>query len=222
MESCTAERFLKDTKDHKMEVIRAEGVNRHLRFRKPGTICYGFDIITWPGHLCITGDCGTYVFRRLEDMFQFFRSDIVMDDGFRINPGYWAEKVLAKDVRHGIKRFSIERFAENVRTYFEDSEVFEKEGFAGECWKQIEKQMLNCVSSEFEAYEAIQCFECDGFRFEDFWEFDSQEFDFGFLWNLYAIVWGIREFDNAEKHLDKPNRHCVIHAEIPVDRFNAE
>ncbi len=70
---CDEARFLKDVANHEMQIIRDDGVQRHLRFKKPGTMCYHFDLITWGGHLCYTGDMGTYVFTRVHDMFDFFR-----------------------------------------------------------------------------------------------------------------------------------------------------
>lgn len=60
----TESTFLREVSQHSMTVIRDDGVNRHLRFRRPETNCMGFDLITWAGHLCYTGDMGTYVFSR--------------------------------------------------------------------------------------------------------------------------------------------------------------
>jgi len=69
------ESFLRDVAEHAMLLIRDDGVSRHVRFAQPGTGCMHFDLITWPGYLCYTGDMGTYVFQRLTDMFEFFRTD---------------------------------------------------------------------------------------------------------------------------------------------------
>ena len=44
------ERFLNDVSEHQITVIRDQDTDRHIRFRRPGTSCYGFDLITWPGH----------------------------------------------------------------------------------------------------------------------------------------------------------------------------
>lgn len=44
--SCTVDRFLKDAENHKMTVVRDDGVYRHLRFMKPETTSYWFDLIT--------------------------------------------------------------------------------------------------------------------------------------------------------------------------------
>lgn len=93
--------FRKDVAQHRMTVIHDHGVHRHLRFGKPGDSNLSFQITTWPGYLCYSGDMGCYVFFRVEDMFRFFR-------GERINPGYWAEKVQAED-REGVKEYDENR-----------------------------------------------------------------------------------------------------------------
>jgi len=79
----TKDIFLADVKDHKMEIICDNQSIRLLKFRKPNTNCFWFEILTWPGSLCITGDCGSFMFRRSPDMFNFFRGD-------NINLQYWA------------------------------------------------------------------------------------------------------------------------------------
>ena len=52
-----------------MIVLRDDGVYRHIRFKKPGTGCMHFDLVTWPGYLCYSGDMGCYVFCRLNARF---------------------------------------------------------------------------------------------------------------------------------------------------------
>lgn len=95
---CTEELFLKYTVDHSMEILRDNGCARHLKFSNSGSSVYGFDLITWPGYLCIAGDCGTYIFARNQDMFEFFRmSDddfnhfLEKNKGLSINPKNWSE-----------------------------------------------------------------------------------------------------------------------------------
>lgn len=82
----TSSRFLVDTAFHRLEIIRDDGLYRHLRMKQPGTSCYYFDVITWPGYLTVTGDMGTWTFSRIADMFDFFGP---WQDG--INTGYWSE-----------------------------------------------------------------------------------------------------------------------------------
>jgi hypothetical protein len=119
---CTEERFLKDVAKHSMEVIRNEGVNRHIRFKEAGNSCYWFDIVTWPGVLCINGDCGAYMLSRTTDMFEFFRTDsrFMEKDGLAINPQYWSEKVLAApEGKRGVREFSEEQFNQAVKEYYD-------------------------------------------------------------------------------------------------------
>ena len=127
--ACPKETFLRDVAEHGLTVLRDDGVERHLRFCKPGTYCYGFDLITFPGHLLVTGDCGSFLFQRLDDMFQFFRTDRKPADNLHINPMYWSEKLRATDcsgARGGAaKKFSQETFEANIKRWFD--ERFEEE-----------------------------------------------------------------------------------------------
>ena len=118
MREPTPEMFLKDVKDHKLTILKDEGLYRHIRLSKPGTGIMRFDLITWPGYLCYTGDMGTYVFTRTADMFEFFRrSDD--DRRYRIDLRYWAKKCESRD-RDGIKEFSEELFTRAVMEYLVD------------------------------------------------------------------------------------------------------
>lgn len=78
-------RFLIDTAFHRLEIIRDDGLYRHLRMQQPENSCYYYDVITWPGYLTVTGDMGTWTFSRIADMFDFFGA---WEGG--INTHYWA------------------------------------------------------------------------------------------------------------------------------------
>jgi len=75
-----------------------------------------FDLLTWPGYLCYTGDMGTYVFRRLHDMFQFFRRGESIGERC-IDIRYWAEKLEAIDRVDGVREWTPEKFREEVRDF---------------------------------------------------------------------------------------------------------
>jgi hypothetical protein len=170
---CSEKRFLDDVENHKIRIIRDDGNDRHIRFRKPNTVCYGFDLITWFGHLCISGDCGTFVFRRIEDMFTFFRMSenyhkLYPDRKLHINPQYWHEKVLAEDKNGGVEQYSQEALTDAIKDYhefyYEDENIFEKE----ECWKQIESDILPYIDNEHEAVYNVWTFSYKKFQFQDF------------------------------------------------------
>lgn len=101
------------TKDHRMKIIRDEGLYRHIRFQEPGTSIWHFDLVTWPGHLVITGDLEDFHFARLSDMFEFFRGPVG-----RINPSYWSEKLCGHAQRY--KSYSPEVFKRRVFEHFRE------------------------------------------------------------------------------------------------------
>lgn len=196
-------RFLKDVNDHNMEVVRNDGVYRHIRFRNPACFAYHFDLITWPGHLCATGDMGTWVFSRLPDMFTFFRGEKELS----INPGYWAEKLLAVDKNFGPSEYSVDRLKEVISEYLDAYTNDWKSERMLRVKSEIEEQLRHDVlgsESEESACKAASDFEFlfkddDGvqrkFVMADFWENDITDWTHRFIWILYAIVWGIQKFD---------------------------
>lgn len=195
------EYFNRDIERHEMTVIRDDGVNRHIRFQRPGTMCMHFDILTWPGYLCYTGDMGTYVFRRLEDMFQFFRRDPGQRE-YRIDLRYWAEKVEAGDKSDGIEEFSAETFREAVKDYYEqftDGDEDWTESQKSELWDAIERDVLDGLEDDGEhrAFMALQNFSYDDFTFTD-WEDRCKEYTHRFLWCCHALEWAIGVYDAAK------------------------
>lgn len=186
--------FLRIVAGHGMTILRNEGIHRHILFRKPDTNCGWFDLLTWPGALCISGDYGTYVFRRIEDMFEFFRG------GLQINPAYWSEKVVAAD-RDGVKEFSLEKFRADALDHFDQSGYMDDEhDMRMQSRGQLQRELAD-VDDQHHAIELIWNFESEcpgykGFRFED-WEGSSEVFTYRFIFNCRAIVWAIQHFDSA-------------------------
>lgn len=209
------ERFKKDIAEHRMTVVRDDGLYRHLRFRRPGTGCYGFDIVTWPGYLAISGDMGESMFTRLDDMFEFFRQTPERHDnagGLYINCGYWREKCVANG--GAAKEFSKDLLNAYVRDAFDEfvkGQGYDEEtwpAWASELWAEIKSDVIDSVDdvpSVQTAIEAMRDFEPDDerykrFRFHDAWEAASslEDYTFHFLWRLYAISHAIRAYDAAK------------------------
>lgn len=165
---------MKHLKEHCMEVLRDDGVYRDVLFKKPGTVAFHFHLVTWPGHLCFCGDIGTFVFRRLDDMFEFFGPG-------DISWSYWHEKLVAHDHREGSRGLSKEVFLEAVKTELEESGVslyvidkaLEEWSFTWDC---------NPTSAIQQANE----------KFRDFFEHSTHDYTYGFVWACYAIQWGIQ------------------------------
>ncbi|MFI8872395.1 hypothetical protein [Streptomyces sp. NPDC055243] len=115
-----AERFARETARHEMVVLQDHGLYRRLVFRPQGHSFYWFELITTPGQLVFSGDGESYVFRRLDDMFEFFRSGLRRDGSVRIDPGYWDEKLASN--RDAARTYSQKRFDEEVARDLEIAE----------------------------------------------------------------------------------------------------
>lgn len=199
----TEQQFLEAIKEHKLQSIKEDGVFRHLKFRRPDTITGWFDIITWKGTLCIDGDMGTFTFRRVEDMFKFFRAS--EDDLKRIspktlpiNPHYWHEKLVSEDVPSGSRQWDQEYFEESLKEHLDSYYEGDKEKI-DKVWSEMEWTVLSQSEHEYSSIRAAMEFEDEGDRpFEGFWECDCKTYTYQFLWCLYAIVWGIKKYDEQK------------------------
>lgn len=178
-----AEQFANETRDHEMTVLHDEGVYRHIRFQRPKSGIWHFDLVTWPGHLSITGDVGGYTFARAHDMIDFFGQSP------QINPGYWGEKLVAHS---GYKSYSQELFRREVTQAFD--EVKDDLANPAHVWAQIEDRVLESEEYEPEAREAVDSFTCGRFSFVDTFEWNLTDFDHHYLLCCHAILFGVRRY----------------------------
>lgn len=183
--------FQRYVRQHQMTIEVDEGVHRSIFFGKPGSGAYHFRLVTYPGGLLITGDAGTYSFERTRDMFEFFRDPRMTN---KINPSYWHEKMQSVDKRSPSQHFSYDAFERRVREEVQDWET--TLGKAEALWEEIDSEILaGGCESEHEAAERIHGFESSqGHQFQDFYP-DCKEWSWAFIWCLYAIVWGIKQYD---------------------------
>ncbi len=199
-----AERFTRETKHHKLEVLHDDGLYRHLRFMslpdgKPKYSAYWFDLITVPGALIFRGDGESFVFARVEDMFEFFRSNPDRTT-MRISPDHWAEKLTSD--RDRVKAYSREKFEQHVAEALKDAEE-NWPGVTAEWKSETEDSIDYDLDYEDGAREALRDFSYmaaghdSTFRFEDTYEWDLRDFDWWYLWACHAIVFGIAQYDAA-------------------------
>jgi hypothetical protein len=195
------DQFVRDTSEHAMEILRDEGIYRHLRFRKPGTVIYGFDLVTWPGYLAIVGDCGDFLFARSTDMFEFFGPNGARggfeDARWGINPNYWSEKLQAPRP-DAARRYCYEQFCERVQEWYADVAKDLTPAAAADLGEALNERVLSpyldAVHSEHEAHVLLRDFEHDGIRINDSWEWSLRDFDWAFLRCCWAIVYGIGKY----------------------------
>lgn len=201
-------RMLSDTAMHKMTVHMDNGVYRHLQFSTPGTNCYRYDLVTWPGYLSVTGDMGTWTFSRLHDMFEFFGGEL------GINTGYWAEKLEAGAGGRGSREICMEydhdAFCSGLKAWMngylgvdEDTDLEPDEDWDDEDdvldsdEARIREIVLALTRGEFshehEAYQAL--YDADWPARVCAWDIlegiNCMEYTHHFRWVLYAITKGI-------------------------------
>ncbi|OQX14540.1 MAG: hypothetical protein BWK73_09095 [Thiothrix lacustris] len=192
MDKLTEQQFLGCVAEHQMIVLLDNGVYRHIRFKAPSTNNQYFDLVTWPNYLSFSGDMGSYVFSRVNDMFNFFT-------GNGINPGYWSEKLEASDRSNGYNGFSAEKFGELITRECEDQlhdllarrEIDQDE--AQDVRDELEDALAD-VEFEHEANALIDSFNINKVRFSDFGEYDCNEYTYHYLWACYAIQWGVAKY----------------------------
>lgn len=198
-------RFLGDVRNHRMTIELDQGVHRSILFARPNSSAYRFRLVTWPGHLAISGDCEAYTFARLSDMFEFFRdAGPEYDRGDHINPGYWAEKLTAIGGRCGndatIRQFSEGKFKRAILDAFDDWVFGSPEQKAlslarlNDDWDGLLKIHPNHPRDAVQAAVEYECPET-GQRFTDFWENDITEYSYHLIWAMRAIQWGIKRYD---------------------------
>lgn len=204
--------FLSKSVHYKMSVITDDGVVRLVRFKLPETSAYHYDITTWPGHLCISGDMGTWVFKRLTDMFEFFRMDdkdfnFMRDSALNINPSYWSEKLCmgVHDSGKSAKEWDQDVFKQLVFDFFKENypemDDWEMEDdyeeTKGRCLEKVEDEILSC-ENEHDALAAVFAFSHGKLDMQDYYP-DANVYKYQFIWCLYAIVWAIKEYDKIKE-----------------------
>ena len=195
------EEFLNHVKNHQMIIKNDSGVHRHLLFKQPNTIARYFNITTWDGHLCISGDMGTFVFRRLTDMFDFFR-------GEGINRGYWSEKLEAGE--H--KKYSPEKARAALDQEFENWREWLNDDVSHEFISEEKSELDNIdTDDQHEFNESIRSWRPNkgGVQLDDFWEHDLYEYTYHFTWCCYAIVWAIEQYDKHKEKLMTPKKKAL-------------
>lgn len=205
-----ARRFANEVAEHEMTIAHDDGLYRHLKFRHTGknySGYYWFDLVTVPGALFFQGDGDGFSFRRLDDMFEFFRSSAYLG---RPNVQYWAEK-LAGPTSRQVMTYSPEMcrkwLLDEVRAETEGGRL---PGLAAAVQERIldaeeltwdDETAARRLLDDFTHYEnEDDRYDPDrqpDFRFVDTWDVSFRDYDWWFLWALEAILWGIGKYDEA-------------------------
>lgn len=197
--------FLRNVKNHGMEILMDQGVYRHIRFGKLASKVFCFELITWPGFLTICGDMGTYTFERTEDMFEFFSYPEQTD--LSINPFYWAGKLQSICKLGGYQSFSPELCKREIESHMIECWIpeYENEEQRQRIEKLVEEEIFDYLGDEPEAViiERIYNFSEEGFELGCDFLIDRHlmEHNYHYIWCCYAIVWGIQQYYKETKNV---------------------
>lgn len=205
-------KFLIDVGQHEMEVVFDQGFMRCLKFRNPNCNSAWFDIVTFEGGLLITGDYGSFCFRRLPDMFEFFGD--ARNGLKRINPSYWLEKCVAEDRSDGCLSFSYDAVLKSVKSYLEYSDLSD---YSDAIIAELLEQGLDSATSVEEVRDTLTHFDWKGeYIFDDMSMGDRvfQDYSFYYLWCCHAIVWAIDQYDKYRAdHIIEKVEFCHLDPE---------
>lgn len=171
------EQLLSGTKEHELFILHGDGPYRHLRFQKPGTGIWHWDIITWPGSLAIRGDIGEgFIFTREREMLRLF--DRGQPHG-HIDAQYWAEK-LDRGSR-SVREFSNEKFLAWLRKH----ELLTPGRTA------LLRDAEEVADTTAEAVAVLDNHDIE-------WDVDDLEqwldYEYHFVLALHAILWGAKKY----------------------------
>jgi hypothetical protein len=192
-----AKRFAGECGNHQMTVLHDDGLYRHLRFTAREGYSYWFDLITWPGSLTFNGDMGTWVFSRVEDMFDFF-------GGSYVNYDYWGEKVRAGQTKAYCEELFKQLVTEHAQELIDsgdqpaalmaaiNEDIFEEDY----SYETGARQLLDEFRFMPPAAEGI----VSGleFQFADTWEWGFRTYTVHYLYACHAIQWGIGQYRSAK------------------------
>lgn len=214
MPECTEDLFLEQVKSHEMEILLDNcqiKPYRHVRFSRPNNSTCMFELITFPMHLVYSGDMGTFVFSRINDMFDFFPIDNndFNNDGtnhISINPSYWSEKLQAADIRTGgYMEFSAFKFHKFIMDWYAEIDI-EDNSIKELLLSELEGSVLE-YSEEYDLVRAARDFifkyDDEELTLESVFENEPKTYTYHYLWACYAIQWGIAKYKEKKAELCK-------------------
>ncbi len=184
--------YFKSCKYHRVKVEFESNEFRSVLFmKKSGSFAHHYRLTTWPEHLCISGDMGTFVFRRhgSKDMFHFFYDE---EDGPLIQPSYWSEKLKAGE-------------HQEFCGWTEFLNYLESQGYI----TKKQKDWVWSAGSELNSSQAAICLleeagiEPNREMVDDVWELEdyAKRYTYQYIWCLWATVYGIKAYRQKKGQL---------------------
>ena len=215
-DTATAELFAADISTHGIRVTLDAGLHRHIQCSaQPHTLNQSFQVTTFPMHLCITGDMGSFTFSRQRDMLAFFRSD----SPHRVDYNYLAEKCVAQDTSTAVWEYDqaacLDDLTRMVSDFIECYELGPEAATAlrDECEEMVLAHVDESEEIVRAAADAFEFFmpgpeDAHGYRarrgvavFTDLFEHNWRRPSFHFSWCCRAILWAVYQYDAWGEHV---------------------
>lgn len=186
-------RIVNDLKEHQVTALKVDGtLYRHYRCQRPKSWIMGFDIVTWPGSLCFTGDMGDYLFQREPDMIAFMKQVLCKGS---IDYRYLAEKYVATKI--AVREWNEDAFrevlAERQQNANETSDgKFRVHFGGGRIEERSVAEAIEEIETQYSVYESPH--DAQRAMYESgLWDGgympSCEVWSLHFLWCLHAIKW---------------------------------
>ena len=200
--------FLSEVADHNLVVKQDDGLYKHLLLHKPGSFEYAFEVISFPSHIMITGDMGTYCFSRVSDMFRWFIKDGDKSmDSPEMEMSRWFNKLVSVDSQLGAKKKNLGlalRHIEENRDFYLKEYPEHKDDI-----QEAFGELVGCAEMGVDAlltgmydFEIVLCEE-EHRPFSDFEHSTVEAYVSQFAWCCYAINYAIGEYLQSKTKIDK-------------------
>lgn len=192
-------RIEENLKNHVIEVKQDDGLHRRWRCSSPGQMSYWFEVITWPGSLCINGDFGTFVFSRTADMINFMRTSAM-------SYSYAAEKCQAEGKNEKVDEYcrdvALESIDNDINDLIDELNAFDEDAEESD-WQDIVKRINELKSVRKEVVRADHEYEAQSLMYQsglyDCEVPTSRAYTLHFLWCLHAIKWLCDRVEDAKE-----------------------
>lgn len=186
---------------------------------------------------------GSYVFARLDDMFEFFRSDGRFGQSQNIqlfiNPGYWGEKVSAVDADYvyeqgksgRLEEFSAEKFRReligHLVQWLRDFRAETTKGERRRLWNAVMDELIHPLRVIAPGWGEHMLDAAIRFSHpvndlvgiyspgDHLMHVSVAGFTRRFIWACYAIAWGIAQYDQ-EKEAGAPSERPRVDAAAEI------
>ena len=182
--------------NHTATITLDMGNHRQIQCAIKGQSEYHFEVTTWQNYLAITGDMGAFVFSRIPDMFEFFRTP-------HIDFGYWASKLVAQDPHSGATQYSPALFQaavkERIKDFIDGSTLTKTQ--IKELRVDVQNEViLNSETIQSAVHAALNFEFYDCRPLQSITEADLEDYSPRYKWCCEAIHWAIKQYDKAKNN----------------------